>query len=79
MNWPDRVGRDNILHAYILFVTGHYMLRTAKGIKMLYYEIITVNCLAHALHGVVGEVPLQYTEVDKFITIREKMFVEAPL
>ena len=48
--WKDEVKRDTIL----FFVTdaAPYMLKAAKGLKMLYPRMVHLTCLAHGLHRV---------------------------
>jgi len=46
---------------------------------LLYPKMIHVTCLAHALNRVAEEVRGSYTEVDKLIANRRKIFIKSPL
>jgi hypothetical protein len=54
MLWKDEVKRDRIL----LFITdaAPYMLKAAKGLKMLYLRMVRLTCLMHGLHRVAEEI-----------------------
>jgi hypothetical protein len=60
--WKDEVKRDRIL----LFVTdaATYMLKAARGLKMLYLRMVHLTCLAHGLHRVAEEIRGNSPEVD---------------
>jgi hypothetical protein len=75
--WPDKAERENVL----LFVSdaAPYMIKAAKVLQLLYPEMVHVTCLAHALHRVAEEVRGSYTEADKLIANRKKIFIKSPL
>lgn len=75
--WPNGVKREKVL----LFITdaAPYMMKAAKGLKMLYPKMIHVTCLAHALHRVAEEIRTNYPEVDKLISNGKKAFKKSPL
>ena len=75
--WPNGVKRENVL----LFITdaAPYMMKAAKGLKMLYPKMIHVTCLAHALHRVAEEIRSNYPKVDKLISNGKKAFKKSPL
>jgi hypothetical protein len=77
MLWKDEVKRDRIL----LFVTdaATYMLKAAKGLKMLYPRIIHLTCLVHGLHRVAEEIRGNYPEADSLISNVKKIFLKASL
>jgi hypothetical protein len=75
--WRDEVKRDRIL----LFVTdaAPYVLKDAKGLKMLYPRMEPLTCLVHGLHRVAEEIRGNYADVDSFISTVKKIFLKAPL
>jgi hypothetical protein len=77
MLWKDEVKWDRIL----LFVTDTalYMLKAAKGLKMLYPRMVHLTCLAHGFHRVAEEIRGNYPDVDSLISNIKKIFLEVPL
>jgi hypothetical protein len=77
MLWKDEVKRDRIL----LFVTdaAPYMLKAAKGLKMLYPRMVHLTCLVHGLHRVAEEIRGNYPDVDSLISSVKKIFLKASL
>jgi hypothetical protein len=76
MLWKDEVKRDRIL----LFVTdaAPYMLKAAKGLKMLYTRMVHLSCVADGLHRVAEEIQGNYP-FDSLISNVKKIFLKASL
>jgi hypothetical protein len=77
MLWKDEVKRDRFL--LIVTDTAPYMLKAAKGLKMLYPRMIHLTCLAHGFHRVAEETRGNYPDVDSLIYNVKKIFLKAPL
>jgi hypothetical protein len=77
MLWEDEVKQDKIL----LFVTeaAPYMLKAAKGLKILYPRMVHLTCLSHSLHRAADEIRGNYPDVDSLISNVKKIFLKAPL
>jgi hypothetical protein len=75
--WKDNVKRDRIL----LLVTdaAAYILKAAKGLKMLYPRMVHLTCLAHGLHRVAEDIRGNYPDADILISNVKKIFLKAPL
>jgi hypothetical protein len=75
MLWKDKVKRDRIL----LFIADNapYILKAAKGLKMLYPKMVHLTCLAHGLHRVAKEIRGTYPEVDRMISNVKKIFLKS--
>jgi hypothetical protein len=52
--WKDEIQRDRILLS--VTDTALYMLKAARGLKMLYPRMVHLTCLAHGLHRVAVEI-----------------------
>jgi hypothetical protein len=62
MLWKDEVKRDRIL--FFVADAAPYMLKAAKGLKMLYPRIVHSTCLAHVLHRASEEIRRSCPEAD---------------
>ncbi|XP_055902175.1 uncharacterized protein LOC129938564 [Eupeodes corollae] len=64
----------------LLFLTdaAPYMIKAARGLKILYPKLIHVTCLAHALHRVAEQIRSNFKNVDLLISSGKKIFLKAP-
>ena len=67
--WPEEMKNKNVL---LITDAAPYIVKTGKGLQLLYPEMITVTCIAHALHRVAEEIRENNSDVDKLIATAKK-------
>jgi hypothetical protein len=71
MLWKVEVTRDRIL--FLVTDAAPYVLKAAKGLKILYPRMVHLTCLAHGFHRVAEEIRGSYPDVDILISNAKKI------
>ena len=73
--WPDFDA-----NRFKLFLTDSaaYMLKAGRDLKIFYPNMLSVICLAHALHRLCEEIRDMFSEVDELISTLKKFFLKSP-
>lgn len=64
----------------LLFVTdaAPYMVKAAKGLKVMFLKMIHLTCMAHGIHRVAEDIRNNFRDVDRLISNIKKVFLKAP-
>jgi len=74
--WSQGIKHNNIL--LFLSDTALYMMKAGRGIRILYFKMEHVSCLAHGLHRVAEEIRNHFPKVDQLISDTKKIFLKCP-
>jgi hypothetical protein len=74
VSWPTGVHEVLILYSD----AAAYTLKAATALKVFYPNLIHFTCLAHGLQRVAEEVTAKVPQVNKLISMTEKVFLKVP-